>query len=108
MSPRSKYNNRDLWKRYDYRDFGIIGEPYFDVDFDKMFYLTDTGRRWDGWRVSVRDKVPQQAQWIKQGLVFRSTDDIIAAACEEQSFPSVHDDLPYSWILICVHLCYLW
>ncbi len=50
-------DNRDLWKRYDYRDFGIIAEPYFDLDFDEVFYLTDTGRRWDGHKVSVRDKV---------------------------------------------------
>ena len=56
-SPLSKWDNRDLWKRYDYRDFGIIAEPYFDVDFDEVFYLTDTGRRWDGDDVSVRDKV---------------------------------------------------
>ena len=76
-SPRSKYDNRDLWKKYDYRDFGIIGEPYFDMDFDDVFYLTDTGRRWDGWKVSVRDKVPQQERWIEQGLVFGSTNDII-------------------------------
>jgi len=45
-----------LWKYYDYRDFGIEGEPYFDIDFDKVLYLTDTGRRWDGEAVSIRDK----------------------------------------------------
>jgi len=78
-SPRSKYDNRDLWKKYNYRDFGIIGEPYFDMDFDDVFYLTDTGRRWDGWKVSVRDKVPQQERWIAEGLVFGSTNDIIAS-----------------------------
>ena len=66
-----------LWKYYNYRDYGIIGEPYFDVNFDKVFYLTDTGRRWDGWKVSVRDKVPQQEQWKEQGLVFGTTQDII-------------------------------
>ena len=38
-------------------DYGIIAEPYFDLDFDEVFYLTDTGRRWDGDDVSVRDKV---------------------------------------------------
>ena len=27
------------------------------ADFNKVFYLTDTGRRWDGHKVSVRDKV---------------------------------------------------
>ena len=80
-SPRSKYDSRDLWKRYDYHDYGIIGEPYFDVDFSKVFYLTDTGRRWDGFNVSVRDKIPvYQDQWSKEGLVYHSTDDIINAS----------------------------
>ena len=55
-SPLGKFDNRDLWKVYDYRDFGIIGEPYLDIDFTEVLYLTDTGRRWDGERVSVRDK----------------------------------------------------
>jgi len=58
-SPLSKWDNRDLWKVYDYRDYGIIGEPYFDIDWDEVFYLTDTGRRWDGDSVSIRDKVQQ-------------------------------------------------
>lgn len=79
-SPRSKFDGRDLWKFYNYRDFGIIGEPYFDVDFSKVFYLTDTGRRWDGFNVSLRDKVTAyQDNWIKDGLVFHSTEDIIRA-----------------------------
>ena len=38
-----------------YHDFGIIAEPYLDLNFDKVYYLTDTGRRWDG-KFSVRDK----------------------------------------------------
>lgn len=80
-APRSKYDGRDLWKSFDYHTFGIIGEPYFDVDFSKVFYLTDTGRRWDGFNVSVRDKIPvYQDQWIKEGLVYHSTDDIIKAS----------------------------
>ncbi len=85
-SPRSKWDSRDLWKKYDYRDYGIIGEPYFDINFDEVFYLTDTGRRWDGWKVSVRDKLPQQEKWIREGLVFHSTNDIIRAI-EENRFP---------------------
>ena len=80
-APRSKYDGRDLWKSFDYHTFGIIGEPYFDVDFSKVLYLTDTGRRWDGFNVSVRDKIPvYQDQWIKEGLVYHSTDDIIMAS----------------------------
>lgn len=79
-APRSKYDGKDLWKTYDYHDFGIIGEPYLDIDFSKVFYLTDTGRRWDGFNVSVRDKIPvYQDQWVERGLVYHSTDDIIKA-----------------------------
>jgi hypothetical protein len=78
-SPRSKYDNREIWKKYSYRQLGIIGEPYFDVDFNRVLYLTDTGRRWDGWRVSVRDKVPQQEQWKREKLTFRITKEIIKA-----------------------------
>ncbi len=55
-SPLSRWDNRLLWKYYDYRDFGIVGEPYFDTDFDEVLYLTDTGRRWDGGAVAIRDK----------------------------------------------------
>lgn len=55
-SPLSNYDNRMLWEKYDYRDYGIIGEPYFDINFDEVLYLTDTGRRWDGDSVSIRDK----------------------------------------------------
>jgi hypothetical protein len=55
-SPMSRWDSRLLWKYYDYHDFGIVGEPYFDVNFDEVLYLTDTGRRWDGDAVSIRDK----------------------------------------------------
>ena len=85
-SPRSQFDNKAIWDKYDYREFGLIGEPYFDINFDEVFYLTDTGRRWDGWKTSVRDKVPQQKEWEKQGLIFHSTDDIINAL-KNNSFP---------------------
>ena len=77
-SPRSPWDSRDLWKHYDYRALGIDYEPYFDTDFSKTLYLTDTGRRWDGFHVSVRDKIPQfQDRWEQMGLTFHTTDQII-------------------------------
>ena len=78
-SPRSKFDNKEIWNKYDYRSLQITGEPYYDVNFDEVFYLTDTGRRWDGWKTSVRDKVTQQDLWVKQGLTFHFTQDIIYA-----------------------------
>ena len=77
-SPRSPFDSRDIWKVHTYNDLGINYEPYFDTDFSRTLYLTDTGRRWDGYNVSVRDKIPSyQDQWIAQGLTFHSTSDII-------------------------------
>lgn len=79
-APTSRYDGRALWEQYDYRDYGIIGEPYFDVDFSRVFYLTDTGRCWDGYKVSVRDKIPVwQDEWIRRGWVFHSTSRVIDA-----------------------------
>ncbi len=79
-SPRSPYNSMDLWKHYDIRDTGIEYEPMLDTDFKHTLYLTDTGRRWDGYRVSIRDRVPEQEKrWQQEGLMFHTTDDIIRA-----------------------------
>ena len=81
-SPRSRYDNKDVWKHYQYRDYDILGEPYFDLDFEQVFYLTDTGRRWDGHAVSVRDKVG-----VKQALSFHATAEIIDSLAQGH-FPS--------------------
>jgi hypothetical protein len=105
-SPRSRWDNRDLWKKYDYRTLKITGEPYLDIDFSKVFYLTDTGRCWDGYKKSIRDKIPeQQDRWAENGLVFHSTRDIIRAVCKnllpQQIMVTIHpqrwnDDI-YHW-----------
>ena len=87
-APTSKWDGKALWKHYDYQSLGVIGEPYFDVDFSQVFYLTDTGRCWDGYKVSVRDKIPvYQDAWVKQGLVYHTTDDVIRAA-EQGTLPA--------------------
>ena len=79
-SPLSKYDNKDLWNKYNYRDYGIESEPYFDIDFTNILYLTDTGRMWDGKMFSIRDKVNSSFNSFK----FHSTIDIIKAANENR------------------------
>lgn len=124
-SPLSRWDNRLLWQYYDYHDFGISGEPYFDLDFDKILYLTDTGRRWDGGSVSVRDKAmrrqrDEKAEELRDSGMeerkneeqratvyrFRSTFDIINSA-ESNSLPdkimlTIHPqrwtDKPFPWL----------
>jgi hypothetical protein len=84
-SPMSRWDSRILWKYYDYRDFGIIGEPYFDVDFNKVLYLTDTGRKWNGDKSSVRDKVFQE-KFEDLKVRLKSSDNILAAVSAKE-FP---------------------
>jgi hypothetical protein len=71
-SPLSGWDNRDIWRKYNYRQYGIIAEPYFDIDYNKVFYVTDTGRKWNASKVSLRDKVDTVFKFN-----FNSTFDII-------------------------------
>lgn len=81
-SSTSVHDNRDLWKNNSFYNEGIIGEPYLTVDYSDIFYLTDTGRSWDGFDVNMRDIV-------KSGFpnTYHHTNDIIAAL-EKNEFPS--------------------
>lgn len=92
-SPLSKWDNRLLWAKYDYRDYGIVAEPYCDMDFDDTLYLTDTGRRWDGKKVSVRDSV--ESSFTQS---FHSTSDIVTAF-RSGSLPShvMQNVHPHRW-----------
>jgi len=105
-SPLSPWDSRLLWTRYNYRDFGLIGEPYFDIDFGRVAYYTDTGRHWDGNRSVVRDKPfrPSGPNSFYSGItlslqkepvqrdhsfpVYHSTFDIINAI-KEGTFPEM-------------------
>ena len=87
-APTSQYDSKDLWKTYDYKTAGVIGEPYMDTDFASVFYLTDTGRCWDGYKVSVRDKIPaHQDEWTKAGLTWHTTPQLLQAI-EEGRLPA--------------------
>jgi len=73
-APLKKWDNRRLWKKYNYHDFDIQFEPYFDVDFNQVFYLTDTGRHWNGKKTNLRDRANMNLEFR-----FKSTADIIHA-----------------------------
>jgi uncharacterized protein len=68
----SRWNNLDLWKSFDYRSYGIAGEPYIDTDFNKVLYLTDTGRKWNAIQFSLYDKVSTKFSYYN-----KSTFDLI-------------------------------
>ena len=88
-SPLSRFDNRKIWEKYEYRDYGIIAEPYFDVDYSKVWYITDTGRSWGRNDANIRDRVDSGF-----GLCIRSTDQLIRLARS--------GELP-RWIIINTH-----
>ncbi|MCK4735857.1 MAG: hypothetical protein KAT65_25610, partial [Methanophagales archaeon] len=72
-NPLSKWVNKNIWKKYEFKDFGIIGEPYLSIDYTRVLYLTDTGRKWNS-RFSVKDVVGANSQRNEK---MKSTDDVI-------------------------------
>lgn len=83
--PTSKFDNRDLWKLNDYRELGLIGEPYFDFLSSpgalngNISYFTDTARMWDGGKYNVRDKslISNQVSGRSKKKTIHSTYDFI-------------------------------
>ena len=100
-SPLSKWDNRLLWKKYNYRDFGIIAEPYFDINWQKMFYLTDTGRKWNNTSSSVRDRVDSGFD-----IAIENTSHLISLAKQDalprqimiNTHPQRWTDKPLPWV----------
>lgn len=80
-SSTSKYDNRLLWKEHQLSDYGLVGEPYLTVDFNKVFYMTDTGYAWDGGKYATRDVVESGFD-----LHFHTTRQIVQCI-KEENFP---------------------
>ena len=88
-SPFSKWDSKTLWEHYDYKKYGILGEPYLSINYNEVLYLTDTGRTWSSAVANVRDKVTS-----KLPNTYKSTFDIIHAL--------KNNELP-SMLLINIH-----
>jgi hypothetical protein len=69
--PLSKYDNRELWKNHDFKDFGLTGEAYLSVG-DNLNYYSDTGRTW-GLGSNMRDYIPSK----NERVFAHTTDDLI-------------------------------
>jgi len=74
--PLSKYDSLELWKTYDFRDFGITSEAYLSIGANIFFFSdTDTKGIWDlsdnfG---NLRDHIHGQNKL----LITETTDDLI-------------------------------
>ena len=110
-APISKFDNRDLWTQFNLHNFGITSEPYFDLDFENVLYLTDTGRRWDG-KMALRDNTKFYLSKINSKnisipeLKVKTTKDIIrtiaSGKMNDQVMLTFHpqrwNDKPLPWL----------
>lgn len=55
--PLSKYDNKDLWNKIDFRKYGIESEAFLSIDYRDTYYFTDTGRSWSNKAINLRDKM---------------------------------------------------
>lgn len=77
-SPFSKWDNKNIFKKYKFADAGIMGDAYLSVNFNEVYYLTDTGRSWSSSKSNIRDKVD-----TKFYFNFHHTQEIIYALKEK-------------------------
>ena len=68
-----RWESKEIWKRYDYKKYGIIGEPYLSIDFNEVTYLSDTNRSWVDTKYRMKDKVDSELRTNN----IETTDEII-------------------------------
>jgi len=73
-NPLTKYDNRDLWRHYDFKDCGIKGESYLSMGPD-VAYFSDTGRTWSN-KFKGKDH-PIHADGRFDHIFPETTDDVI-------------------------------
>ena len=92
-SPMSRWDNRMLWRFYQYKDFGIIGEPYFDLNYNDILYLTDSSRRWNSDKFTLRDRVDTIFN-IKPKSTFEIIEMLNTNCLPNQIMINIH---PHNW-----------
>lgn len=100
-NPLSRWDNLRLWDTYSYKDFKITGEPFLDLDFSQVYYLTDTGRRWDAFKSNVRDKVNTHFQYPiskTRDMIRFLEEDLLPDTIMLNMHPQRWNDRYISWI----------
>lgn len=76
-NPSSSWDNRDLFSKFSLDEFDLVGEGYLSVDFNKIWYYSDTGRNWTEDKNNVKDIIPFDYELKGERVNVETTDDII-------------------------------
>ncbi|MDY0387133.1 MAG: hypothetical protein RBT65_08410 [Methanolobus sp.] len=94
-NPLSPFSNLEIWDKYSFENFGILGEPYISIDYNKVIYFTDTGRTWSDPKILNKYFIDNKDFIDRSGIngkykprsIFK-TDDIIQLI-ESEMFPQI-------------------
>jgi hypothetical protein len=92
-SPLSPWNNLDLWKTWEYKNYDLLGEIYLTIDYSNIYYFTDTGRGWNSERYNLRDHVNS----LKPSRKVHTTDQLIRFLTEKKGLPILINTHPNRW-----------
>ncbi|MFZ3170027.1 MAG: hypothetical protein WA130_20630 [Candidatus Methanoperedens sp.] len=98
-NPLTPWLNSNIWKNYNFKEFGILGEPYLSLDYKSVVYLTDTGRTWANENVNVKDFIRNEnfkANNFLSGNI-STTDDVINLIKQERLPQICLLAHPHSW-----------
>jgi hypothetical protein len=77
-NPLTKFDNRDIWKKYKLSDFSLHGEVYLSMDFEKVMYYSDTGRTWEENKFNMKDFIPKNKKFIISKPIIKTTNELIS------------------------------
>lgn len=70
------HKSTEIWNHVTFKEFGLLGEAYLSLDFDRILYLSDTSIRWDGYKNRVLDNIDTD-YYKNQNVIAKSTVDLI-------------------------------
>jgi hypothetical protein len=72
------WESKNLWKKYDFKKYGIIGEVYLSIDYSEVAYLSDTNRTWMDTSYRLKDYVGKNnGSGSEINIKIKSTDELI-------------------------------
>jgi hypothetical protein len=86
-NPLTKYDNKEIWNFTNLQNYGLIGEAFLCLDFNKFAYFSDSGRTWfnsKSQKMKGKDAVNTAFAHIKP----KNTDDLISII-REGSLPNI-------------------
>jgi len=92
-SPLSRWNNLDIWKKIACEDYGLTGDASISIDYQDIYYFTDTGRSWNADVYNIRDRVASK----NPPSSIHTTNDLIRFIKSEPESPVFINSHPNRW-----------